>query len=176
MRYVALLRGINVGGKNKVEMPVLKMLFESLGYSDVHTYINSGNILFTAIEGLEPVWEKIKNNFSNEFGFKVPILVKTQENIIRIAKEIPLKWRNDKEQKTDVAYLFPEINHKDIINELPIKKEFVNLIYSPGAVLWNMDRKNQSKSQLNKLVGHRLYKMMTVRNVNTARYLANWNV
>ncbi|NLL75142.1 MAG: DUF1697 domain-containing protein, partial [Erysipelothrix sp.] len=46
MKYVALLRGINVGGKNKVDMKELKALFIDLGYTEVQTYINSGNVIF----------------------------------------------------------------------------------------------------------------------------------
>ena len=59
MKYIALLRGINVGGKNKVEMPRLKTLFESLGYTDVHTYINSGNIIFTANSDADSILDTI---------------------------------------------------------------------------------------------------------------------
>jgi uncharacterized protein (DUF1697 family) len=176
IKYIALLRGINVGGKNKVEMPRLKSLLESIGLTDVHTYINSGNVLFSSNGKAELILSNIEVNFKKEFDFEVPILVISQNDIVRIAKEVPNGWKNDKEQKTDVAYLFPEIDHKGIVNELPIKKEYVNLIYTPGAIIWNMDRKNQNKSQLNKLVGHKLYKSMTVRNINTARYLGAWNV
>ena len=175
-KYLALLRGINVGGKNKVEMPRLRALFESLAYTDVQTYINSGNVLFTADEPIDSILDNVEVNFKKEFGFAIPILVKTQKDVIRVVEAVPAEWANDKEQKTDVAYLFPEIDYEEILNELPIKQEYVNLIYTPGAIIWNMDRENQNKSQLNKLVGNNLYKAMTVRNINTARYLGEWNV
>ena len=154
----------------------LKSLLESIGLTDVHTYINSGNAHFYSNENVNSILSNIKVYFKKEFDFEVPILVISQNDIVRIAKKVPNGWKNDKEQKTDVAYLFPKIDYKDIVIELPIKKEYVNLIYTPGAIIWNMDRKNQNKSQLNKLVGHKLYKSMTVRNINTARYLGAWNV
>ena len=52
--YLALLRGVNVGGKNRVPMEQLKGILSDVGYSHVHTYINSGNILFSAADGLQP--------------------------------------------------------------------------------------------------------------------------
>ncbi len=78
MKYIVLLRGINMGGKNRVEMPRLKALFESLDYSDVHNYINSGNILFTANNDLGSILKNVEIHFLREFGFEVPILIKTQ--------------------------------------------------------------------------------------------------
>lgn len=174
-KYIALFRGINVGGRNKVEMPRLKALFDSLGYSNIHTYINSGNILFTADENIDSIFTSVEISFLKEFGFEIPILIKDQQDVINIMEAVPVEWSNNKEQKTDVAYLFPEIDYKEVLNELPVKKRYINLIYTPGAIIWNMDRKNQNKSQLNKLVGHKLYKAMTVRNINTARYLGEWN-
>ena len=74
-----------------------------------------------------------------------------------------------------MAYLFPDIDSADTIEQLPVDRAFIDVRYTPGAIYWNIDRKNQNKSKLNKLVGHKLYQFMTVRNVNTARYLATWN-
>lgn len=176
MRYISLLRGINVGGKNKVEMNRLKTLLESMDFKEVATYINSGNIIFQSNHNLDDVSQDIKENFVSEFGFDVPILIKTQQEIIQIESAIPTDWKNNKEQKTDVAYLFSEIDNIDTIDELPINKDFVDVRYISGAIFWNVKRENQTKSQLNKLAGHQLYKLMTVRNINTARYLSSWNV
>jgi uncharacterized protein (DUF1697 family) len=70
MKYIALLRGINVGGNHKVEMKNLKALFESLGFSDVSTYINSGNVIFESNEERSVVLEKIITCFEKELIFK----------------------------------------------------------------------------------------------------------
>ncbi len=172
MRYIALLRGINVGGKNKVEMKRLKALFESLGYEQVSAYINSGNISFESRGKTEDISEKIGKGFRKEFGFDVPILVKTETEMKRISAAIPREWQNDTRERTDVAYLFPEIDTEKIIDELPVKKEFIDIRYARGAIFWNIQRENIYKSQLAKLISHKLYKQMTIRNVNTARYLA----
>lgn len=172
MKYIALLRGINVGGNRRVEMKRLKALFEAQGYINVSTYINSGNVIFESDAKQSIIGEDIKTFLKKEFGFDIPTLVKSELEMKRIAEAIPLNWKNDTEHKTDVIYLFEEIDSEKIIEELPIKKEYLDIRYTQGALLWNIDRANYNKSQINKIIGHKLYKMMTIRNVNTARFLA----
>ncbi|MGE8721044.1 DUF1697 domain-containing protein [Leptospira terpstrae] len=172
MKYIALFRGINVGGNRKVEMKKLKELFESLGYTEVSTYINSGNILFESEFDTKSVLTKITKSFEKIFDFEIPTLVKTEKEMKKIADAIPKDWKNDQTQRTDIAYLFPEIDSKKIIEELPFKKEFVDVRYTKGAIIWNIKKVNVNKSNLAKLISHKLYKSMTIRNVNTARFLA----
>ncbi len=173
MKYVALLRGINVGGNKKVEMKRLKTFFEALGCTNVSTYINSGNVIIEFEGSKEELIDKVKTNLKNEFGFEIPVLIKTQQELKRIAEVIPKEWQNNTEQKTDVAYLFAEIDSEEIADMLPIKKELVNILYVKGAVIWNVKREDVIKSQLAKIIGHKIYASMTVRNVNTARFLGN---
>ncbi len=172
MTYIALFRGINVGGNNKVDMKKLKSILEDIDYTNVSTYLNSGNAIFDSSKTLEEIYKDFSEVILNEFGLDVPILIKSKDEIKKIASTIPEKWQNNKEEKTDVAYLFPEIDSQDILDKLPIKKEFIELIYVNGAVIWHVMRTDYNKSQLNKIVGQKLYKLMTVRNVNTARFLA----
>lgn len=172
MKYIVLLRGINVGGNRRVEMKKLKILFESLGYANVSTYINSGNIIFESDKKQSIICDDIKMGLKKEFGFDIQTLIKSDLEMQKIAKAIPKDWKNDTEYKTDVAYLFDEIDSEKTIDSLPIKREYLDIRYIKGAIFWNIDRKNYNKSQLNKLVGHKYYQLMTVRNVNTARFLA----
>jgi uncharacterized protein (DUF1697 family) len=172
MKYIALLRGINVGGNQKVEMKKLKSLFESLGCMNVSTYINSGNVFFESSESQVNLHKKVEAGLKKEFGFDLPVLIKSKQEIKKIADAIPKTWQNDSEQRTDVAYLFREIDSKETIQLLPIKKEFIDIHYVRGAIIWNVKRKYINKSRLAKVISHKSYKSMTVRNVNTARYLA----
>ncbi|MDD2766606.1 MAG: DUF1697 domain-containing protein [Candidatus Moranbacteria bacterium] len=172
MKYIALLRGINAGKERRVDMKKLKVLFESLGYDNVSTYINSGNVIFEGKDKQQEICKKLKLNFKKEFGFDATILIKTEKEMIQIVESIPKNWKNDITQRSDIAYLFPEIDSKKTIDDLPIKKEFMDIRYVKGAIFWNVDRKNYNKSHLNKIISHKLYQFMTVRNVNTARYLA----
>lgn len=172
MKYIVLLRGINAGRERRVDMKKLKAIFESLGYVNVSTYINSGNVIFESKDNQKDILKKIKAGFKKEFAFEIPFLVKAEKEMKKISDAIPKEWKNDTAQRSDVAYLFPEIDLKKTIDDLPIKKEFMDIRYVKGAIFWNIDRKNYNKSRLNKIIGHKLYQFMTVRNVNTARYLA----
>lgn len=172
MKFIALLRGINVGKLRRVDMKKLKALFESLGYKQVSTYINSGNIIFNSNKKIIAIRKDIKINLKKEFGFDIPTLIKTEKEIQKIAAAIPKEWRNDSTQRSDVAYLFKEIDSKKTLSIIPIKPEYIDIRYTKGALYWNIDRKNYNRSHLNKLIDHKFYPLMTIRNVNTARHLA----
>lgn len=176
MKYIALLRGINVGGNRRVEMKRLKTLFESLEYTNVSTYINSGNVLFESDENQNLITKDIKTCLKNEFGFDIPTLVKEELEMKRIAEVIPKDWQNDSRHKTDVAYLFDEIDSKKILEDLPVIKEYLDIFYTKGAIVWRVERGSYNKSRLNKLIGHKYYQLMTIRNVNTARFLAGYKI
>ena len=172
MKYVALLRGINVGKNNRIDMKSLKSLFEMNGYHNVSTYINSGNVIFESDKSATILAAEIESGLFERTGAKISVLVKTVTELAQIAAQIPAGWKNDTEQRTDIAYLFDKVDTEDIINELPIRREYLDVRYTAGALIWNVKREDYHKSQLNKLIGHRLYQYMTIRNVNTARYLA----
>lgn len=172
MHYIALLRGINVGGNRKVEMKKLKALLESLGYRNVTTYLNSGNVIFETEYSRDQLQEEIPKALEEEFGFEITTLIRSKEEMRHIAQAIPPQWQNNAEQKTDVAYLFPEIDSEKTVDEIPFKREYVEIIYVKGAIIWHLMKKDYNKSRINKLIGRKLYQQMTVRNVNTARRLA----
>lgn len=172
MDYIALLRGINVGNSVKINMNELKMLFEQCGFLNVSTYINSGNVIFKSNDKKNSITASIEKALHIMTGNEVKVLVKTKTEMIKIANTIPDDWQNNNDQKTDVAYLFESIDNENIIDELPIKKEYIQLIYVKGVLIWNVRREDYNKSYLNKIISHKVYKDMTIRNVNTARYLA----
>lgn len=170
MIYVALLRGINVGGNNKIDMGQLKEVFLKSGMRDVTTYINSGNVIFkdsdhskAEIEGL--LEKSIKKNF--ELDIKVLILSIEEYHVVM--KALPDHWKNDKEMKSDVLFLWEEIDRETVINDLTISPSIDQVFYVPGALLWSVEKKDLTKSGKMKLAGTKLYKKMTVRNVNTTR-------
>jgi uncharacterized protein (DUF1697 family) len=170
-RYVALLRGINVGGNAKVEMPRLKAVFEKLGAKDVKTYINSGNVIFTDSRSRKQLEPLIEAAIAKEFGLNVRVVVRNSSNIAKLCKEIPADWTNDAEQKTDVIFLWEEADNPGVLQEIKVNPEVDNLIYIPGAVIWNFDRVNYRASKMHNFIGTRVYKLMTARNINTVRKL-----
>jgi len=100
---IALLRGINVGGHKKIKMTALKMMFQELGFSDIVTYIQSGNIIFKSIEtDLKVVENQISKGILKTFGYDVSVLVITRETMVSIYKENPFYTRlenNEIDQK-----------------------------------------------------------------------------
>jgi uncharacterized protein (DUF1697 family) len=87
--YIALLRGINVGGKNRIKMAELKRTFESMGLSRVQTYIQSGNVLFKSNEEEEPLRKRIEHGIEADFGFSVTVVLRTADELKRIAANCP---------------------------------------------------------------------------------------
>jgi uncharacterized protein (DUF1697 family) len=172
MVYVALLRGINVGGNNKIEMSRLKLEFESLGFTGVKTYINSGNVIFTAKATNEAkLTQLIEAAIEQQFGFRVSVLLRNFASIKQLVEAIPADWVNDKKMKCDVLFLWKELDSPSILKQLSINPSIEQVKYFPGAVVWCIKRENIGKSRMLKLVGTKTYKQMTVRNPNTVRRL-----
>jgi uncharacterized protein (DUF1697 family) len=89
--YMALLRGINVGGKNKIKMAELKALFERLGFSRVQTYINSGNVLFESQENEETLLSQIENEIENTFRLSIRVVLRTYNQLVGIIASCPYR-------------------------------------------------------------------------------------
>lgn len=170
MEYVALLRGINVGGKNKIDMNMLKQTFENAGMEDVVTYINSGNIIFSAGEGKSSELSRIlEGAILQDFDLQIKVLLRNMEEFEKVMNVLPDTWKNDKEIKSDVVFLWEDIDDESLMERLKIRPEIDTVKYVPGVLLWSVERKNSGKSGLSKVVGTELYKQMTIRNVNTVR-------
>ena len=92
-RYVALLRGINISGKNKISMPELKAVLAENGFADVKTYLNSGNVLFSADEmNVEKLAESLRSIISQTFHLEIPVFVISQDELKGLLEKSPLWW------------------------------------------------------------------------------------
>ncbi|WP_025716923.1 DUF1697 domain-containing protein [Paenibacillus sp. 1-18] len=172
MIYVALLRGINVGGNNKINMKKLKETFEKAGMSHVTTYINSGNIIFSSeVQSNEELSLQLEQAILEDFSLPIRVIVRNITEIQNIMKALPKEWSNDTQMKSDVLFLWDEINDISVLEKLPLKRGIGNVMYTPGAILFSVSKENVTKSGMTKLVGSSLYKHMTVRNVNTTRQI-----
>lgn len=170
MVHVALLRGINVGGKNRVEMPRLKTTFEAAGMTDVRTYINSGNVIFrTRRRSIPPIVSDLEGAIGAEFGFPVAVTIRDTDAVRAVAGAIPEHWVNDETMRTDVLFLWAEHDHPEVLELLPLREGIDEVLYVPGAVVWRVDAENVTRSGRSRIVGSDLYRGMTVRNVNTVR-------
>lgn len=172
MIYVALLRGINVGGNNKIEMAKLKLTFETLGFTKVKTYINSGNIIFaTSIQDTAQIVLKIEDAIQQEFSLNIPVVVRSLSQIQETCKALPDSWMNDSTMKCDILFLWSEVDNESAIHEISVKRDLVDLKYTPGAIIWRTDRDNVTRGGFDKFIAAPIYKKITIRNCNTVRKL-----
>ena len=172
MVYVALLRGINVGGKNKVDMKQLKAAFEDVGMTSVKTYINSGNVIFSSSSRSPArLAEVLEDAIASTFGFSVYVLVRDLKSMRTVVKALPRTWVNDDTMKCDVMFLWDDVARPSVVKELDIKPEIEEVKYVTRAILWRVDRDGVTRSGLMKMARTPLYKRMTIRNCNTTRKL-----
>ena len=105
LKYVLLLRGINVGGKNKVSMSELKEQLLSIGFDNVSSYINSGNLFFSSLENYEICSSKIRDLLETNYDFTIPFALITKEEYLEEKTELPDWWKEDMARK-DVLFFF----------------------------------------------------------------------
>lgn len=173
MIYVALLRGINVGGNSKISMLELKSIFEEAGMTSVSTYINLGNVIFqTSSNDKAQIVATLEKAIEARVGFLVKLVIRTKSSLLALLKALPETWVNDSTMKCDVMFLWDAIDSPDILNQLTIKPGIDNVIYAEGALLWATRRQDVTKSGMMKIIGTDIYRQMTIRNCNTLRRLA----
>lgn len=123
MRYVCLLRGINVGGNMMIKMSELSAMFESLGFSGVKTYINSGNIGFDSPKTAEKrLVTKIESAIEEAFGKKVAVMVREQKNIDRVLANNPFDGQFESHKEMHVLFLSEEMSdekEKQLLDATP---------------------------------------------------------
>lgn len=170
MKYIALLRGINVGGNNKVDMKLLKTTFEGIGMLNVSTYINTGNILFEDnTHKATTIADLLEKAIEKDFNLNIKVLIRTQDQINDIYKHIPVAWENDKTMRSNVLFLWEDIDTPNTLKTLDINKSVDEAMYVSGAILWSVLHKDYSNSGYENLAKNKLYKKMTIRNINTFR-------
>lgn len=172
MIYIAFLRGVNVGGKSIVSMAAIKEALVALGLSDVRTYINSGNVIFsTRASGVQQLTARIEKALEQQTGMAIKVLVMDHKALKQMVDAIPPGWVDDKTMRTYVLLLWKELDDHRILDQLSIKAGVDELRYTPGAVVWRVDRQNVGRSHMNRIVGTPVYKKITMRSANTMRKL-----
>jgi uncharacterized protein (DUF1697 family) len=140
--YIALLRGINVGGQKKIKMSDLVTLFEELNFRDIQTYIQSGNVIFNSpsmvINKLE---DKIKNAIESRYGFEVNVLIKSAQELKQVLENNPFLRKKKDPGKMYVSFLseilsvarVAELNESDALpEEYVIRGSYIYLFFPNG--------------------------------------------
>ena len=174
MKYVLLLRGINVGGKNTVSMSALKEQLLSIGFEDVSSYINSGNLFFSSLENHESCITKIKNLLETNYDFKIPFALITKEEYLEEKAELSDWWKEDMVRK-DVLFFSCNFNKLSILDFIDNATFYNEVVYvGRNAVFWGKyDESEYLKTTYHKkLIKQDFYKKITIRNSNTFEKIA----
>jgi uncharacterized protein (DUF1697 family) len=173
MDYLVLLRGINVGGNNIIKMDFLKKAFEEMGFTDVKTFIQSGNILFRYKKSEKAkLCKKIEEALLDKVKIKINVLLITFSELKHIIDKMPKNFGEETEKyKYDVIFLIEPLTENDFKNEL-CKREGVDEIYE-GKRVFYIKRLTEklSGSYLTKMIKTPIWKMVTIRNLNTTKKL-----
>lgn len=170
--FVALLRGVNVGGNNIISMRELKERFEAIGFTDVSTYINSGNVIFTTKETDPRKTEiKIEKMLSKDFQLDSKVVVRSLAEMEQLVKSLPKSWTGDRDWRYNVMFLRHTIDSEDIIAELQFKTGVEHVSYVPGTLLWSAQVTSLNQTSMQKLSSRKIFREMTVRNLNTTKKL-----
>lgn len=172
-KYLALLRGINVGGNNMIKMAELKVCFEAMGLTNVTTYIQSGNIVFTSDEKNEQeLAKKIEASLHQTFHLPVVAVVISYERYRRIVQAIPRGWGQDPDWKYNVLFLIPPFVIGDVVKTIGVLKPDIETLTAGDGVLYqSVLFKVFGRSTTGKIASNPTYKQMTIRNLNTTRKL-----
>ncbi len=110
IKYVAFLRGINVGGKNKIKMETLREVFAALGFANIKTYINSGNVIFETVKTDDKkLAAAIEQAIQTEFALNIKVTARTIDEIKNIIKNNPFDGQFENDKDLHVLFLNEEL-------------------------------------------------------------------
>ena len=172
-RHIALLRGINISGKNKVPMAELKKGFEAAGFPEVKTWLNSGNVVFSCEEAdAAALADRIERMMQCEFGLDIPVFVILQEELADILRHAPEWWGTENQEVYDnLVFLLPPVTFQEVYHEIGAPKEGLEQIQEyRSAVFWSFSRKEYQKTNWwPKTARADIGSKLTIRTANTVR-------
>ena len=175
MKYIALLRGINVGGNNTINMAELKAAFTRQGFTHVATYINSGNVIFDSANVDEAALKGICETLILEnFKLDIPVCLISAPDLHDALAKAPDWWNNIPDARHDAFFVIPPMTAEKLCAHIgQIKEEYEKLNYHGRVVFWSAPMATFSRTRVSKITKDKtMYHAVTVRNANTALKLA----
>lgn len=168
--YVALLRGINVGGNNIIKMSELVTSFEACGYTAVSTYIQSGNVLFeTEEKDPQTIIKTIESRLSKTFNYDSRIVLRSKKELREIIDSIPTDWKTRKDIRCYIAFIKDPVTPEEVFRAVKLRHDIDFATIGNGVLYMTTVLSGITKSGFSKLVGTPVYKYITIRNLNTAQ-------
>jgi len=164
-RFVALLRGINVGGNNVIGMADLRACFEADGFDDVRTYIQSGNVLFTASGSPVALTARIERMLIAAFGYEATVVVRSARQFRAIVDAAPERFGADRDRfRSDVIFLMPPLTPARALADVPTREGVDRAWTGPGVLYFERLASRAAQSRLSKIVSLPIYRSLTIRN------------
>ncbi len=168
MKYVALIRGINVGGNNLIKMVELKACFEKGGFKNVITYIQSGNVVFEVDEkNNEKIVNKLESALLRTFKVNLRIVVRSYLQLKKVLSGVPGEWRKRDDLRCYIAFVKEPVKASEVVQEVVLKDGIDFVKVGEGVVYMTTLLRGLTKSGFTKLVGKKIYQDITIRNYNT---------
>lgn len=171
---MALLRGVNVGGRGKVAMRDLRSAFEAAGYQSVATYIQSGNVLFAADESYDGLEADIETMLERHLGMPLVVVTRAHEQFRRIVEAAPEGFGAAPDvHHPDVIFLKSPLTSERVMQVVDLRDGVDEAWPGEGVVYFRRLSARRSQSRLSKIVGKPEYQRMTIRNwATTTKLLA----
>jgi len=173
MRYIALLRGINVGGNTMIKMEELRKTFEALGFENVVSYINSGNLAFDAAKAsIEKLCSKIEKGIEKDFGKAIPVMIREQTGIKKVLENNPFDGSYETHKEMHVLFM-KEKMPKDKQDQLMAAQSKDEKFAVLDLEIYALSKKGVADSLLGKgFIDKKLKVPVTGRNWRTVKKLA----
>jgi uncharacterized protein (DUF1697 family) len=160
--YVALLRGINVGGKNLIRMVDLKASFEAAGFAEVSTYIASGNVLFRAPRSSSAALSRrIEGMLTKAFGYRASIVLRTHPQMRAVVDGAPAGF-GASAYRCDVFFLKEPLKAASVIRSVPIRQGVDELYPGRGVVYFSRLASRATQSRISRIASLPLYKSISL--------------
>jgi uncharacterized protein (DUF1697 family) len=171
-RYVALLRGINVGGKNPVPMAELRELVAGLGYSDVRTYIQSGNVLFRTDRPRGTLEDDIEAVLEQRYGTRLVVVVRSLRQLRSVVRGAPDGFgQRPDEFHCDAVFLKAPLTAAKAMAVVQLREGVDRAWPGKGVVYFERLSAQRSRSRMSTIVGTPEYSLMTIRSWSTTTKL-----
>jgi uncharacterized protein (DUF1697 family) len=172
-RCVALLRGINVGGKNLIKMPALRACFEEGGFEDVSTYIQSGNVLFsTPSRSNRALTDRIEAMLADAFDYVPTVVVRSGRQLRAIVANAPKGFGTQPTKyRSDVIFLKEPLTAAKALASIRTNPAVDTAHAGVGVLYFSRLEEKATASRLNTIVGSPIYPSITIRNWNTTTKL-----
>lgn len=171
-RFVALLRGINVGGRNKVAMASLRAAFEDAGYASVSTYIQSGNVLFGADEPAEGLEISLEDMLQRRLGMSLVVVVRTHGQLHAVVRDAPDGFGATPDlHHSDVVFLKASLSSTELLAQVPLRDGVDAAWAGTGVLYFQRLSARRSQSRMSALTALSAYQQMTIRSWSTTTRL-----